>query len=125
MTANYINPKTMAPPAGPYTHVVQVGNFIYISGQAALHPESGELVSDSFQVEATLVFENIKRALAEVGATMKNVVKVQAHLGDRGYKEEYNSLYKQYFKPPYPARTTVSSNLGKIKIEIDVVAYKE
>jgi 2-iminobutanoate/2-iminopropanoate deaminase len=123
MMPTYINPEQLAQPAGPYTHVVKAGQYVYISGQAPLDPITGQLISASFEEEAHLVFNNIMKALASVGATLKQVVKVQAHLGDLQFSKRYNELYREYFSLPYPARTTVGSDLGGIKIEIDVIAY--
>ena len=123
MSVLYKNPTSMPPPAGPYSHLVQAGNLIFLSGQAPLDPASGKIYSGTFREEAELVFASIQKALSEVGATLKDVVKVNAFLGDLKYRDEYNVLYKKYFTPPYPARTTVGSELGEIKIELEEVAY--
>jgi 2-iminobutanoate/2-iminopropanoate deaminase len=120
---DFINPENMARPAGPYTHVVKAESYIYMSGQAPLHPETGTLFSGTFDEEAHLVFNNIKRGLEAAGASLNQVIKVQAHLGSLSYIQRYNELYREYFQPPFPARTTVGSDLGGIKIEVDVVAY--
>lgn len=120
----HLNPESMPAPAGPYSHVVHAGDFVFLSGQAPLSPESGVLYHGTFEEEAELVFQNIKAALASVGLEFKDVVKVNAHLNDLNNGPAYNEMYKTYFKEPVPARTTVGSLLGDIKIEIDCIAYK-
>jgi enamine deaminase RidA (YjgF/YER057c/UK114 family) len=79
----FINPDTLTRPP-TYTQVVEVtgpGRLVYISGQLATGPD-GNLVSSDFRAQATQVFENLKEALAAVGASFKDVVKVNSYLAD-------------------------------------------
>ena len=122
MSAKFINPDNMGRSGGPYTHVVVAGDYAFIAGQAAIDPETSALVSAEFAEEAKIVFENLRRALASVGKTFKDVVKVQAFLADPKYSKEYNEIYRTYFKEPYPARTTMCVNM-KLKLEIEAIAY--
>jgi len=124
MTVKHINPENVGKPAGPYTNVVETEDYVFISGQAPIEPKSGKLISGTFQEEAVLVFENIKNCLSSRGLSLADVVKVNAYLGELSYRQEFNELYQKYFQPPYPARTTIGCNLGGIKIEVDVIAYK-
>src|ERR687898_2302638 len=83
VTANFINPETMHPPAG-YTHVVEVtaGRPVYIAGQIALDP-AGELVGPGdIRAQAGQVFENLQTALRSVGAGFEQVVKLNLYLLD-------------------------------------------
>ena len=120
----HLNPENVAPPAGPYSHVVEAGQYVFLSGQAPLDLETGELFHGTFEEEAILVFNNIKQALKSVNLDFSDVVKVQTHLGNLDHAIRYNEIYKEYFKEPFPARTTVGSLLGRIQIEIDCIAYK-
>lgn len=123
MAVEHIIPEAIGAPAGPYTHVVKTDDYVYLSGQAPIEPQTGKVISGSFYEEATLVFENIKTCLDSVGLTFSDVIKVNVYLGDLAYREEYNELYQKYFKKPFPARTTIACDLGTMKIEIDVIAY--
>jgi 2-iminobutanoate/2-iminopropanoate deaminase len=124
MTIKYINPDHVGKPAGPYTHMVETEDYVFMSGQAPIDPKSGQLISGTFREEAELVFKNIINNLEYVGLTLRNVVKVNTFLGDIVYRDEYNDMYRQYFKEPYPARTTIACDLSTLKIEIEVIAYK-
>lgn len=124
MTIKYHNPDIVGKPAGPYTHMVETEDYVFLSGQAPIDIHSGKVFSGTFEEEAVMVFDNIKKILGYVNLQLTDIVKVNAYLGDLKYRDEYNQLYKQYFTPPYPARTTIGCLLGGIKIEIDVIAYK-
>lgn len=124
MSIKHINPDTVGKPAGPYTHMVETDDYLFMSGQAPIDPKTGQLVSASFKEEAELVFENIISNLNYLGMDLTNVVKVNAFLGDIQYRTEYNELYMQYFKAPFPARTTIACDLGNLKIEIELIACK-
>jgi 2-iminobutanoate/2-iminopropanoate deaminase len=82
----------------------------------------GETIEE--QTEATI--DNIEEILKSEGATLDDVVKVSAHLLDTSLFPRYNAVYARRFRKPYPARTTVGSDLGLVPgmmIEIDAIAY--
>jgi 2-iminobutanoate/2-iminopropanoate deaminase len=112
-----------AAPVGAYSQAIRAGDFVYVSGQGPLEPETGAIVGDTIeeQVERTLL--NVRAILEAAGATMADVVKVTVHLADIGEFERFNGVYAAHFPDPKPARTTVQSVLLGIKVEIDVVAY--
>jgi len=124
MSIKHINPDTVGKPAGPYTHMVETEDFVFMSGQAPIDPETGQLVSGTFQEEFELVIKNIIGNLNFLGLNLTNVVKVNSFLGDIQYRTEYNELYRRYFEPPYPARSTIACDLGSLKIEIEIIACK-
>jgi 2-iminobutanoate/2-iminopropanoate deaminase len=69
---------------------------------------------------------NLKNILEAGGATLDHVVKSTVHLADLSDFEKFNSVYKEFFTPPYPVRTTVGSSLlGGIRVEIDVIAERD
>lgn len=108
-------------PVGPYSQGLRVGNRVYVAGQGPLNPETGK-VPESIAEQTRQVLKNIENILQEAGATMDDVVKVTAHLQDLNDFDEYNAVYRQFFKEPYPVRTTVGSELDDILVEIDVIA---
>jgi len=124
MDIKHLNPDTVATSKLPFSNVVVASGFCFISGQAALDPKTGELmVKGEFADEAKLVFQNLLNNLAAVGLSAKDVVKVNAYLGDLSHIREYNELYRKYFPAPHPARTTIGCMMGDIRLEIDCIAY--
>ena len=117
---------TKAPlPIGPYNQAVLTGNTLYTSGQIALHPETGELVDSSIQLETQQVMENLKAVLFEAGMTFENVVKSSIFISDMANFAKINAVYEKYFnEETAPARETVEvANLPKyVNVEISMIA---
>ena len=114
-------------PIGPYNQAVLTGNTLYTSGQIALHPETGELVMDTIQVETKQVMENMKAVLAAADMTFENVIKTSIFISDMGNFAQINEVYAQYFDDASaPARETVEvANLPKyVNVEISMIAVK-
>ncbi|WP_062071211.1 RidA family protein [Demequina sediminicola] len=111
-------------PAGPYSHGVVAGGFLYTAGFGPQDPATGEVVPGAVYEQTHQVLNNVEAVLAAHGATLDDVVKVTTHLErlDRDFAE-YNRAYGERFNEPYPVRTTVGSDLANILVEIDVVAY--
>ena len=94
-------------PIGPYNQAVLVGDMLYTSGQIAIHPETGDLVMDSIQVETTQVMENLKAVLEAANMTFENVIKSSIFISDMNSFAAINSVYGQYFdEATAPARET-------------------
>jgi 2-iminobutanoate/2-iminopropanoate deaminase len=108
-------------PIGPYSQAIVAGNRVYVAGQGPLNVET-ENVPEGVSEQTRQVLSNIRTILEAAGATMDNVVKTTVHLADMKDFEAFNEVYKQFFKPPYPARITVGSNLYDILVEIDAIA---
>ena len=123
MSKQQITTRTGASPIGAYSQGLRVGDFIFVSGQGPLDPETGQIVGTTVEEQTGRVLENIKAILAAGGATLADVVKVSAHLSDLSLFERYNKVYAAYFPDPKPARTTVGSQLLGILVEIDAIAY--
>lgn len=109
---------------GPYSQAVRAGNTLYLSGQTPLDPALGKLVEGDIAAQARQVFENLKAVLAAAGASFDQVVRVGIYLTDLGNFAVVNDVMKQYFREPFPARSTIgvaSLPLGA-QVEIDMVA---
>jgi len=122
-----ITTKKAPQPIGPYSQAILVGNTLYTSGQIALHPESGELVMDSIEVETTQVMKNLKAVLEAANMTFENVIKASIFISDMNSFGAINTVYAQYFdEATAPARETVEvANLPKfVNVEISVIAIK-
>lgn len=112
-----------ARPQGPYSQaMVAQGSLVFIAGQGPVDPTTGALRLGSFREQAELTFQNIGTLLEAAGTSWEHVVKVNAYLADMGHFPEFNEVYKRYLREPYPARTTVQSDLPKIAIEVDCIA---
>lgn len=107
----------------PFSPAIQSGEYVFISGQASVDRE-GKIVSGTFEEECRRSFENLKLILDAAGLGFEHVVQVRNYVGKQEYLQEFNSIYKDYFKEPYPARTTLIGCLGTLlKFEVDVVAH--
>ena len=115
----------MVPVGTPYSPGVLVDNTLYVSGLQGTDPTTNKLPKD-FHQEVKDCLENIGRVLKEAGMDYSDVVSVQIFLVDMSQFQEVNSIYKGYFKAPFPSRTTVEVSklsLGA-RIEIAAVAHK-
>ena len=109
-----------AKPIGPYSHAIKCsGTFLYVSGQGPENLASGT-VPAGFREAAQQCLANVRTIVEAAGATMADVVKVNAYLRDMADFAAFNEVYRTVFSEPFPARTTVQSNIN-IPIEVDVV----
>ena len=114
-------------PIGPYNQAILKGNTLYTSGQIAIHPVSGELVTASIESETRQVMENMKEVLVEADMTFENVVKTSIFISDMNNFSKINEIYGEYFdEATAPARETVEvANLPKfVNVEISMIAIK-
>jgi 2-iminobutanoate/2-iminopropanoate deaminase len=112
---------------GPYSQAVRIDNLIYTSGQIALDPASGQLVSGAIAEQTNRVLENIKAILAAAGTDLAHVVKTVVFLKDMADFAAMNAVYAKYLAPEgvtAPARSTVAvAGLPRdALVEIDVIA---
>lgn len=112
-------------PQGPYSHAVRAGGFVYVSGQAALDPQTSKPIRGTAAEETRQTLENVKAILEASGATLGDVIKCGVFLADIRDFAEMNAVYAEYFGEAKPARTTVQAALpaAGLKVEIDCVAF--
>ena len=107
----------------PFSPAIRSGEYVFISGQASVDKE-GNIVVGTFEEECRRSFDNLKVILEAAGLGFDHVVQVRNYVGKQEYLSEFNSIYKEYFEEPYPARTTLIGCLGTLlKFEVDVVAH--
>ncbi|MCH6236061.1 MULTISPECIES: RidA family protein [Cyclobacteriaceae] len=113
-------------PIGPYSQAVKTGNTLYLSGQIALDPVTGELINENITEETHAVMKNMDAVLRAGGFTFADVVKCTIFIRDMGQFATINEAYGQYFKTNPPARETVEvSKLPKnVNVEISCIAVK-
>ena len=112
-------------PIGPYNQAVLNGTMLYTSGQIAIDPKTGNLITDDIKTETTLVMENLKAILEAAGMTFENVLKSTIFISDMHNFAAINEVYGRYFnEATAPARETVEvANLPKfVNVEISVIA---
>jgi 2-iminobutanoate/2-iminopropanoate deaminase len=112
-------------PIGPYNQAVLKGDTLYTSGQIALNPETGELITGSIETETHQVMQNMKAVLEAAGMTFENVVKTSIFIMDMNDFASINTVYSSYFnETTAPARETVQvAGLPKnVNVEISMIA---
>lgn len=109
---------------GPYSQAVFANNTLYLSGQIAINPATGDLVLGDVKSETKQVMENIKAVLEASEMDFDNIVKCSIFLSDMGNFAQVNEVYGSYFKDKFPARETVQvSCLPKnVNVEISAIA---
>ncbi len=110
-------------PEMPYSAAVKAGEFLYVSGQTGMDYRSGKM-SDDFETQARMAFENLAAVLRSAGCNLGNVVKTTVWLKDAKNFDAMNKLYKEYFPVNAPARSTPVVDLPKpaYLISIEAVA---
>lgn len=111
-------------PIGPYSQAVQVGNLLYVSGQIAIVPATGELLLTSIEDETHQVMKNIGAILTAANTDYSKIIKTSIFLKDMNDFAKVNAVYGGYFTADFPARETVQvSALPKfVNVEITVIA---
>lgn len=112
------------PPKGPYTPAVRAGGFVFVSGQTPRDPGTGALVGRTVAEQSRQTLDNVRRVLAAAGATLDDVVSVTVYLTDVATWDEFNAVYRDYFREPFPTRTAVGVALRDILVEVSAVAYQ-
>lgn len=121
-----IETKNAPAPIGPYNQAVLANGTLYMSGQIAMHPESGELIIDSIESETEQVMKNMEGVLLKAGMTLDDVVKCSIFITDMDNFSRVNEVYGKFFTSDFPARETVQvSRLPKdVNVEISATAVK-
>jgi len=111
-------------PIGPYSQAIRTNGFLYVSGQVALDPKTGEMRGTDVREQTERVFENIKGILEAAGSNLHHIVKTTVFLKDMNDFPAMNEVYAKFFTSAPPARSTVQvSRLPKdALVEIEVIA---
>jgi 2-iminobutanoate/2-iminopropanoate deaminase len=124
MEKKVINTSNAPAPIGPYNQAIQAGNLLFISGQVAINPATGNIDSTDVIGETHQVMHNLKAILSEAGMNFNNVVKTTIFLSDMSLFTTVNEVYGKYFNSDFPARETVAvKGLPKnVNVEISMIA---
>ena len=125
MAKEIINTEKAPAPVGPYNQAVRAGDLLFVSGQIAINPASGELVMGDIEAETEQVMKNIAAILGEAGLGYESIVKASVFVSDMHNYNRINTVYAKYFdEETAPARELVEvANLPKfVNVEISVIA---
>lgn len=126
MNKTIINTPNAPAPIGPYSQSVMTGNLLFVSGQIAIDPNTGNIEAKDAAAETTQVMQNIEAILKQAGLDFSHVVKTTIFLSDMSLFTIVNEVYGKYFSDNFPARETVAVKaLPKmVNVEISVIAAK-
>lgn len=105
----------------PFSPCVKVGPFVFVSGQASVDAK-GQIVADSLEGEVRRSIENMRAVLKASGCDLGDVIQTRNYVRDAADVPEFNRLYREYFKAPFPARTTITGCLSGLRYEIECIA---
>ena len=121
-----ISTKNAPAAIGPYSQGLKVGNFVFVSGQIPVNPETGVMV-EGIEAQAKQSLTNLQNILKEAGLSLNNVVKTTVFLSDLNDFAAVNAVYETFFAAPYPARSCVQvAGIPKgAKVEMECIAVIE
>jgi 2-iminobutanoate/2-iminopropanoate deaminase len=127
MSMTAVTSPEIAPPIGPFSHAIEVGGFIYCSGQVGQDPATGKVVEGGIAAETERAFQNLAAVLKAAGRSFEHVARAGVYLTSMSDFVAMNGIYAKYFSRPFPARTTIAVAalpLGAC-VEIDLVVGAE
>jgi 2-iminobutanoate/2-iminopropanoate deaminase len=126
MEKKIINTADAPAPIGPYSQAVQVDSMLFVSGQVAINPATGNVEATTIEEETQQVMKNLRAVLHEAQMDFNSVVKTTIFLSDMSLFAKVNEIYSTYFTGDFPARETVAvKGLPKgVNVEISVIAAR-
>ena len=111
-------------PIGPYSQAIKANGFVYVSGQVALDPKTGEMMAGDIEQQTERTIENLKAIVEASGTQLNHVVKTTVYLKNMDDFPAMNDVYARFFTLSPPARSTVQAvRLPKdALVEIDAIA---
>jgi 2-iminobutanoate/2-iminopropanoate deaminase len=109
-------------PVAPYSQAVCAGNLVFVSGCLGLCPTTGLMRTETIQGETSLAIDNLERVLDAAGARLSHIVKVNIFVNDMALMTEINTVYRERFSPPLPARTAVAVKALPLGAHIEIEA---
>ena len=120
MAKRQVSTQSAPPPGGAYSQAIAAGNLVFLAGQGPFKP-SGEKVEGSFEDQARQTFSNLAAVAEAAGGSLADAVRVGVFLRNMDTFASMNHIYREFFPDPWPARTTVQSDLPGIEIEVDAI----
>ena len=125
VTKQAVVTKDAPAPVGPYSQAIIAGNLVFAAGQAALDPQTGELIAGGVAEQTARVLLNLRAVLEAAGSGLERVLKTTVFLADMNDFAAMNEAYGRFFtQEPLPARTTVQAARLPLdaRVEIELVA---
>jgi 2-iminobutanoate/2-iminopropanoate deaminase len=124
MSKQIIHTTAAPAPIGPYSQSVKANGFLFLSGQIALDPRTGNIEAKTVEEEALQVMKNLEAVLKEAGLGFSAVVKTTIFLTDMSLFAQVNEVYASFFEDAFPARETIAvKGLPRgVQVEISMVA---
>ena len=123
MTKEIIFTENAPKAIGPYSQAVKSGGFLFVSGQVALNPSTGDLMNSSIEEQTEQVIKNLSAICEAANTNLSNIVKLTIYITDMSDFSIVNNAMERHFESPYPARATVEVSalpLG-VNVEMDAV----
>jgi 2-iminobutanoate/2-iminopropanoate deaminase len=123
MSKAAVTSPELTPPVGPFSQAIEIGGFLYFSGQVGQDPATGKVVEGGVVAETERVFRNLAAILKAAGRSFDDVARAGVYLTNIGDFVAMNGIYARHFNQPFPARTTIgvaALPLGAC-VEIDLV----
>jgi len=120
-----VHTRRAAEPGGPYSQAVVYKDLIFISSQGAIDPETNQVMQDTIENETRMALDNIRIIMEAAGSSLQNVLQITAYLSDMREYGRFNSVYKDYFTRPKPARACVQTKklpFG-LRVALDAVGH--
>ena len=125
MESIVISSDRALPPVGPHSQAVRRGNILAIGGQVGADPRSG-ILCDGIHEQLRQAMTNMQELLKEAGSSFADVIMLHVYLTEEGHFREMNTVLNEFLTEPYPARTTVYTQLPPdMLVEVDALAVLE
>jgi 2-iminobutanoate/2-iminopropanoate deaminase len=125
MESVVISSESALPPVGPHSQAIRRGNILAIGGQMGTDPRSG-ILCDGIHEQLRQAMTNVQQLLKETGSSFADVVMLHVYLTEEGHFREMNSVMNEFLTEPFPARTTVYTQLPPaMLVEVDALAVVE
>lgn len=113
------------PPAGSYSQAVSAAGLVFLAGQTARRRDGTRPSDLSFEDEATIVMDNLSAVARAAGCEISDAVKVTVYLKHPARdRQAFDAIYRRYLHEPFPARTTVHSDLPDCTVEVDAILLR-
>jgi reactive intermediate/imine deaminase len=121
----FLNPPAAQRHGFPLSEAVRAGDLLFLSGQVGTTNETMKLIAGGIVPEARQTLTNIENALKRYGYSLADVVKCTVFLADMTEWNEFNKVYREFFKAPYPARSALGANglALNARVELECIAY--
>jgi 2-iminobutanoate/2-iminopropanoate deaminase len=126
MSHHPVRSATLPAPAGPYSPGMQFERLVFVSGQGATDPRTGELAGDDVASQTAQCLANVESILQAAGSSLQHVLRCGVFLADMAEFAQMNEVYARAFGEHRPARTTIQAGAlpGQgLRVEIDAIAY--